>query len=91
MLFSHLNQAPLPLESFVHDNVVYTKEGAIREEYYPLCEELNINPEDLIPKTPEDFYAKDLLEEMRIIRFNAYEKKRQSNSLPFCAVFYLFY
>jgi len=76
MLHSLISKTPSPIKSPKNDSIVYTKEGHVKEQFLPLCQDLKIDPTDLSIKTLEDFHAPDIPENIQIIRYNTYEKKR---------------
>jgi len=79
MLHSLIIKTPSPIKSPKNDSIVYTKEGHVKDQFLHICQDLKIDPTDLGIKTLEDFSEPGIPENIQVIRYNTYEKKRQCN------------
>jgi len=78
MLQRLIYKPPVPLEPVPKDSIIYGKDGEIKPFVVSLCAEFNINPDEIHPKTLEDFYEKDITTNVQILRYNEYEMQRRS-------------
>jgi hypothetical protein len=77
MLQRLIYKEPKPLKPLPKDPFIFNKEGKVRGYFIKLCEEIHIDPNDLYPKTVEDFAAPDITQNIQIHRYNNYENKRR--------------
>jgi len=77
------SKPPAPLKQMPNDHAVFTKDGKMREQYYKLCQEININPEELYPRPLESFKDSKAIRNVQILRYNNYENKRRGKSFTF--------
>ena len=77
MLQRITHKEPKPVRPLHKDPFIFNKDGRMRGYFIKLCEELKIDPNDLYPKTVEDFSGKEITKNMSILRYNNYENKRR--------------
>lgn len=68
---------PTPLKNYTNDNIIFTKDGKIRDQYHKLSLELNISPDELYHKDLDSFKGSDVPKNVQILRYNNYENKRR--------------
>jgi len=71
-------QAPSPLKPNPNEATIFSKDGKLREQYHKLCQEINITPEELCPRTLESFHEPNVPQNVQILRYNNYENKRRA-------------
>lgn len=72
---------PTLLKPYPNDGGIFNREGKLREHFYKLCLEININPEELYPRTFESFGGANVIKNVQILKFNNYENKRRGKNL----------
>jgi len=78
MLHRLIHKPPVPLEPVPLDKAIFSKKGKIRISALTICKEMGIDPQDIYPKSLEDFAEKDVPANVQILRFNGYETQRRS-------------
>lgn len=79
MLQRLINKPPAPLRSYQNDTSIFNKDGKLKDQYLKLCNEVDINPEELYSRPLESFYQPDVARNVQILRYNNYENKRRGN------------
>jgi len=84
------NKVSTSRKSFSQLNLFYTKEGKLKEQFLPLCQELKIDPSELYLKSPNDFSGPEVSEKVQTQRFNGYESKRLCKLFPSFSILEIF-
>lgn len=90
MLQRLINRTPSPVHIVPPDKHLFNREGKLRDQVLHLCQTLKIDPNDLYPKSLEDFADPEVHKNVQILRFNHYESKRQCK-IPLVSYIFTFY
>ncbi len=71
------SKPPTILKANPNDAVIFNKDGKLKDQYYKICLEININPDELYPQTLEAFKEPGIIKSVQILRYNNWENKRR--------------
>jgi len=74
------SKPPTVLKPNPNDAVIFNKDGKLKDQYYKICLEININPDELYPQTLESFKEPGMIKNVQILRYNNWENKRRGTT-----------
>lgn len=77
MLQRLIHKPPVPIDPIPLDKFIFDKYNRIRKYVLPICNNLDIDPQEIYPKTFQDFIGKEPSSNILILRYNEWEAQRR--------------